>query len=678
MANGVANKFGINLNAGMDADANRAGGARPLAQALKEMGARRLRFPGGEKSNFYVWASAPYSSAASAHWVPGSYYAGVSQNTQNVDQFMTMCSEAGAQAHINVAYNPAAGLDEQVAAAWVRYANLTKGYAIKYWEVGNEMWNGKGLSAEQAGAIAARYAAAMKAVDPSIKVGISWNNQWGYQTILQAAPNIDFVTCSNYSTSRYASYSTYANTPNVDLLEDARKAVNAVGSSGKTVVVSEFNAINWYEGWGKTNDLGHALVNFETIGQLMTAPTIDYGALWNTRWFEQGQNSVSLYTALDNSNGLQASGMALAVWGRFIKDQLVRSSSSPTVKTYAAYDARTGQLNLFLENKSEQNQRVTVPITSPNTYTSGAVWQLRGTSPGDPSPTWSATGSVALAGNTLANLELPAVSVTVVSLSSAGASPLPAPAPVPTPSLNRVSNGGFEDGSLAPWSSWLNGGQTGLSNATRRAGSAAAWAGGGMAYLYQVVQGLTPNTTYTLTSDVAVHTTSGASAWVGVKNTGGTSPSQEVFETNGSWRPTSLTFTTGSSQTTAEIYLWNSDPTTWAWIDEVHLYETANSSQSASNAASLRSAEANPLASTAPQIYPNPFHSTLQVELRDSQTVANVQLLDARGAAIQGIKVQKDGQRGQVFAPATLPAGLYLLRLTTKEGKTTVHKVVKQ
>ncbi|MFC7670959.1 hypothetical protein ACFQT0_28870 [Hymenobacter humi] len=179
MANGVANKFGINLNAGMDADANRAGGARPLAQALKEMGARRLRFPGGEKSNFYVWASAPYSSAASAHWVPGSYYAGVSQNTQNVDQFMTMCSEAGAQAHINVAYNPAAGLDEQVAAAWVRYANLTKGYAIKYWEVGNEMWNGKGLSAEQAGAIAARYAAAMKAVDPSIKVGISLEQPMG-------------------------------------------------------------------------------------------------------------------------------------------------------------------------------------------------------------------------------------------------------------------------------------------------------------------------------------------------------------------------------------------------------------------------------------------------------------------------------------------------------------------
>ena len=90
-----------------------------------------------------------------------------------------------------------------------------------------------------------------------------------------------------------------------------------------------------------------------------------------------------------------------------------------------------------------------------------------------------------------------------------------------------------------------------------------------------------------------------------------------------------------------------------------------------------RAAEAKSLADTAPQVYPNPFQSTLQVELKDSQVLESVQLLDARGTMVQGIKVQKDGPRGQILAPATVPAGLYLLQLTTKEGKTTFHKIVK-
>ena len=67
------------------------------------------------------------------------------------------------------------------AAEWVRWANLKMKYGVRYWEVGNELggsWeaghflpDGSALS----GAIFARryeeFASAMKAVDPSIKVG---------------------------------------------------------------------------------------------------------------------------------------------------------------------------------------------------------------------------------------------------------------------------------------------------------------------------------------------------------------------------------------------------------------------------------------------------------------------------------------------------------------------------
>src|SRR5436190_1896173 len=68
-------------------------------------------------------------------------------------------------------------------AAWVRYANVTKGYGAKYWEIGNEIYGNGHYGAdweadshpaktpvEYANNVVA-YADAMKAVDPSVKIG---------------------------------------------------------------------------------------------------------------------------------------------------------------------------------------------------------------------------------------------------------------------------------------------------------------------------------------------------------------------------------------------------------------------------------------------------------------------------------------------------------------------------
>ena len=55
-----ADRFvGINLNYIRDSDANRPH-ARALSKALKDLGVRWLRYPGGEKSDFYLWSLPPY------------------------------------------------------------------------------------------------------------------------------------------------------------------------------------------------------------------------------------------------------------------------------------------------------------------------------------------------------------------------------------------------------------------------------------------------------------------------------------------------------------------------------------------------------------------------------------------------------------------------------------------
>src|SRR3954452_4746942 len=108
----------------------------------------------------------------------------------------------------------------QEAADWVRSANVTKGYGAKYWTIGNEnygnghygsAWEGDDhadKSPAQYAAEVVAYADAMKAVDPTIKVGAvlttpsNWPDglvgagdagTWNQVVLSIAGPSIDFV-----------------------------------------------------------------------------------------------------------------------------------------------------------------------------------------------------------------------------------------------------------------------------------------------------------------------------------------------------------------------------------------------------------------------------------------------------------------------------------------------------
>src|SRR5690606_22226344 len=137
-------------------------GSDETADLLKAAHVRLLRYPGGSYSDIYHWAD---------HTAPGGY---VAPNT-DFDTFMAGVRRTGAQAMVTANYGTGAA---EEAAAWVRYANVTKGYGIEYWEIGNENYgNGHYGAAREADdhddkspAEYARhlvaYADAMKAVDP--------------------------------------------------------------------------------------------------------------------------------------------------------------------------------------------------------------------------------------------------------------------------------------------------------------------------------------------------------------------------------------------------------------------------------------------------------------------------------------------------------------------------------
>ncbi|MEU8327437.1 cellulose binding domain-containing protein [Micromonospora sp. NPDC048839] len=179
-------------------------GTTETSDLLRDAGVQMMRYPGGSYADIYHWKD---------HTAPGGY---VAPGT-DFDTFMAAAQRVGAQPMIIANYGTGTPAE---AADWVRYANVTKGYDARYWTVGNENY-GNGhygsaweaddhpdKSAAQYARLVVEYADAMKAVDPSVKVGAvltmpgNWPDAitagsdpgpWNQTVLSLAGPKIDFV-----------------------------------------------------------------------------------------------------------------------------------------------------------------------------------------------------------------------------------------------------------------------------------------------------------------------------------------------------------------------------------------------------------------------------------------------------------------------------------------------------
>jgi hypothetical protein len=134
---------------------------------LRNDGVRVMRYPGG-------------STADNFHWQTNTLDDGSSAGTDTFDQFMQVVQKVGATPIITVNYG--SGTPEE-AAAWVKYANITKHYHIRYWDIGNELYgNGTygalwetdkhALGPASYATNTLQFIQAMKAVDPTIQTGL--------------------------------------------------------------------------------------------------------------------------------------------------------------------------------------------------------------------------------------------------------------------------------------------------------------------------------------------------------------------------------------------------------------------------------------------------------------------------------------------------------------------------
>src|SRR5262245_36402128 len=246
---------------------------------LRNGGVTIVRYPGGGYADGYHWQT---------HTVEGGGF--VAPNTE-FDKYVATVKAAGAQPIITANYGSGTA---QEAADWVRYANVTKGYGIKYWEIGNEVY-GNGLygatwetdhhASKTASTYATnllQYVTAMKAVDPTVKIGAvlttpgTWPDgivgpgdtmDWNHTVMSIVGSRIDFVIVHHYPFS----------TTEAELLGKPQAEVPNMASTLRALI-SQFASPN----------VGIAVTEANSQFDLDTSPSGLYTPDLYLTWLEQG------------------------------------------------------------------------------------------------------------------------------------------------------------------------------------------------------------------------------------------------------------------------------------------------------------------------------------------------------------------------------------------------------
>ena len=153
-----------------------------FVELTKALAPKTLRFPGGTVGNFYHWEVGGFFEAEMTSTLnlklnrrnKGNYAKLQKRREGKIlfDDFMQLCNTLDITPIVVV--NLWTGSPEK-SAAWVRYAK-NKGYQIEHWELGNEYYLphylNKYPTAKTYITEAKKHAAAMKAVNPDIKVSV--------------------------------------------------------------------------------------------------------------------------------------------------------------------------------------------------------------------------------------------------------------------------------------------------------------------------------------------------------------------------------------------------------------------------------------------------------------------------------------------------------------------------
>jgi alpha-L-arabinofuranosidase len=422
---------------------------KTTAEAIQELGCGALRFPYGALADRYLWHSGDYSTATNGlvpkmvyvpsymqSW-PGINPDGTFYQDMDFDEYMELCQVQGRKSLVCVnalSYktNPGQITYEELktsAVEWVRYAQL-KGYQVDYWQIGNEMDHHDDLQTKaEYLALYRDFAAAMKAVDPTIKVGpgILNNSNW-YQPLVKDSPELtDFVSVHQYMwnwTDTISNYEDWRSTSS-DYINNINTAINVIkadASKPTEIHVTETN-VTGHDTAGTTNNLYKSLWMAEVLLNQAKAKYVAYSYYWGLHSPWKGTNDESAFEGDDlsvalrmDNNAFKPSAHAISLINRFLLDTFVYTDKSVNqIRTYATKSAAEDRINIILINRNDVEEEVDLNFKSLSSAWAGTRYTYTGTGPYDQEP-FITDNRIAVVSGTNLNTMLPPLSMTVLEL----------------------------------------------------------------------------------------------------------------------------------------------------------------------------------------------------------------------------------------------------------------------
>jgi alpha-L-arabinofuranosidase len=407
---------------------------------MKDMSVKYIRFPYGHLADNYLWDDdGDYGNTltpkiASTSQAPANWDWAVNQSSgefikdMDFDEYISICNNIGAEPMVVVnilSYKykngPTYEKLKETAKEWVRYANITKGYNVKRWAIGNEVDHHSDLiSQEEYKALYTDFATAMKNVDPSIWIGPGLLGNWHAAMLAHDPDNIDFICVHNYLYKydwRNQDYEGWKNTNDilVSNVEKVQKMVTNSSIPDIEIHVTEMNSRPWKDN-SDGDDVYRALAYAEMVLNASSFKNVKATYVWNTHGPWAGPEENVPYNILDLDNNREPRGDVIKIINENLFDYFVQTSRvNGFVRTYASIDELNENLNIFLINKNNTAETVNIKTSEFTLQPNYIIKTFSGKKPEDISPVYSEMTYNEI-NNQVLNIELAPLSLNIVHL----------------------------------------------------------------------------------------------------------------------------------------------------------------------------------------------------------------------------------------------------------------------
>lgn len=259
--------------------------------------------------------------------------------------------------------------------AFVKYANITKGYGVKYWEIGNEDdLNPDNTSAATYAEVFNELVPLLKKIDPYIECGANtfWNTARWQELLPMIKDNMAFAVIHQYSAIQ--NYSDFLNKDMlswngsneimIERFNTARTSLNDASITTK-VLVTEISSLSVFApASAKNNCVWKGLHNIQLLLQYGSYPNVMGTMNWVT-WYKGAlENTYNVFSDY-NETSLSPMGATLKVVNDHvypIVDKKITHNNN-AIEVTVSHTTDFSKMSVFILNKSKVKQTVPLNIT---------------------------------------------------------------------------------------------------------------------------------------------------------------------------------------------------------------------------------------------------------------------------------------------------------------------------